>query len=314
MVCPPSVQHAPAYAGLAEHVFSAPIASGLQESFVTPAQSSHRDSNRACPAARFTVVIPTWNEEGWLPALLSRLQAMKRVAQVVVADNQSDDRTRDIAIAEGAQVVDGGTPGRGRNLGVQASSGEFIIFADADVVFTSKALDLAAEHLSGNSNVVAVHFPLRPLGATWFPRCCYKAMDAYFWILGQFGIAQGIGTFLAVRRSAFVKCGGFDKGLAAGEDANLVRRLGGLGVVRYDRTIFVGTSPRRFLTENASLFALKTVLWAGLRLLGLRANWLRYRWKRYPPSLGELDGPRFDEFFKKFESPVYEAQYRQRIL
>ena len=186
---------------------------------MTPAQSSHRDSNRACPAARFTVVIPTWNEEGWLPALLSRLQAMKRVAQVVVADNQSDDRTRDIAIAEGAQVVDGGTPGRGRNLGVQASSGEFIIFADADVVFTSKALDLAAEHLSGNSNVVAVHFPLRPLGATWFPRCCYKAMDAYFWILGQFGIAQGIGTFLAVRRSAFVKCGGFDKGLAAGEDA-----------------------------------------------------------------------------------------------
>jgi glycosyltransferase involved in cell wall biosynthesis len=271
---------------------------------VASAHSDHRDSSRAYQAERFTIVIPTWNEEGWLPALLNRLRAMKRVAHVVVADSRSDDRTRDIAFAEGAQVVDGGTPGRGRNRGAEASCAEYIVFADADVVFTSKALDLVAAHLEGDSNVVAVHFPLRPLGATWFPRFCYKAMDAYFWMLSQFGIAQGVGTFLAVRRSAFVESGGFDEGLAAGEDADFLRRLGRLGVVRYDRTIVVGTSPRRFLTEHAFLFALKTVLWAALRLLGLHTSWLHYRWKRYPLFLSELDRPMFDEFFKEFERPT----------
>jgi glycosyltransferase involved in cell wall biosynthesis len=270
------------------------------------ARSSHPDNSRACPAVRFTVVIPTWNEEGWLPALLSRLRIMKRVAHVVVADNQSDDRTRDIAIADGVQVVDGGTPGTARNRGAETTSGEYLIFADADVVFTTRALDLAAAHLGGNSDVVAVHFPLRPLGASWFPRFCYKAMDAYFWLLSRVGIAQGVGTFLAVRRSAFVESGGFDEGLAAGEDADLVRRLGHLGVVRYDRTIVVGTSPRRFLTENPLVFALKTVLWAALRLFGLRASWLRYRWKQYPRFLSERDSARFADFFRKFERPGYE--------
>jgi glycosyltransferase involved in cell wall biosynthesis len=152
---------------------------------MAPAHSSQQDNSRLCLATRFTIVIPTWNEEGWLPALLSRLRVMKRVAHVVVADNWSDDRTRDIAIAEGVQVVSGGTPARGRNRGAEASIGEYIVFADADVVFTSKALDHAAEYLGGNSDVVAVHFPLRPLGATWFPRFCYRAMDAYFWLLSR---------------------------------------------------------------------------------------------------------------------------------
>ena len=239
---------------------------------------------------------------------------MKRVAHVVVADNQSDDHTRDIAIADGVQVVEGGTPGRGRNRGTQAARGEYLIFADADVVFTERTLDRAAAHLEGNPNVVAVHFPLRPLGATWFPRFCYKAMDVYFWLLSCVGIPQGVGTFLVIRRSAFVRSGGFDEGLAVGEDAELIRRLGHLGVVRYDRTVVVGTSPRRFLIENPLLFALKTVLWAALRLCGLRVSWPHYRWQQYPRSLSELDSVRFAEFFGDFERLGCELSFGSRFL
>jgi glycosyltransferase involved in cell wall biosynthesis len=291
-----------------------PITQGIWESFVGQDHRFHGNDRWTCPAVKFTVVIPTWNEEGWLPGLLSRLRTMKRVAHVVVADNWSGDHTRDIAIAEGAQIVDGGTPGKGRNSGAEASDGEYIVFADADAVFTSKALDLAAAHFVSSSNVVAVHFPLRALGATWFPRFCYKAMDTYFWILGQFGIAQGVGTFLAVRRSAFVESEGFNEGFSAGEDADLVQRLGHLGAVRYDRSIVIGTSPRRFLAENELRFALKTALWAILRLLGLRASWLLYRWIQYPPNLSEFDSLKFEEFFEEAEGMDHEVRYRQRII
>lgn len=268
---------------------------------MAPARGSQHSNYRPCPSTAFTVVIPTWNEEGWLPGLLARLRVMKRVANVVVADNGSRDRTRNIAIAEGVQVVPGGSPAKGRNNGAQASACEYIVFTDADVVFTSKALDRVAEHFEGDPTVVAVHFPLCPLGATWFPQFCYRAMDVYFRVLGKVGIAQGIGTFLAVRHSAFDKCDGFDEHLAVGEDADLIRRLSRLGGVRYDRTVVVGTSPRRFLTENPFIFAFKTILWAGLRLLSLRASWLRYHWKQYPSSLSDLDSLAFGEFFNKFE-------------
>jgi glycosyltransferase involved in cell wall biosynthesis len=262
------------------------------------------DSSGLCHVARFTVVIPTWNEEGWLPALLSRLRKMNRVAHVVVADNWSEDGTRDLALAEGVQVIDGGTPARGRNSGAMASTGQYIVFADADVVFTSETLDRAAEYLDGNSDVIAVHFPLRPLGAPQFVRFCYRVMDRYFWLLSRLGIAQGVGTFLVVRRSGFNRSNGFDESMAVGEDADLIRRLSHFGTVRYDRTIAVGTSPRRFLTENPWIFAMKTCLWAVLRLLGLRASFLRYQWRTYPASLSRLDRVTFEEFFSEFESPL----------
>lgn len=268
---------------------------------MAPARNSQQDDRRLYFPINFTVVIPTWNEEGWLSALLRRLRTMKLIAQIVVADNWSNDNTRGIALAEGVQVVTGGTPARGRNNGVKATSGEYIIFADADVVFTSKAVDRAAELFGSDSNVVAVHFPLKPLGATWFPRFCYAVMDAYFWLLTQFGLAQGVGTFLAVRRSAFDQAGGFDESLAVGEDAEFLRRLSRLGTVCYDRTIAVGTSPRRFLTENSLLFALKVFVWALLRLIGLHASWMRYHWRCYPFSLSQSDNITFEQFFKNFD-------------
>ena len=49
------------------------------------------------------------------------------------------------------------------------------------------------------------------------------------------------------------------------------------------------------------MFALKTIIWAGLRLFGLQTNWLRYRWKQYPRYLSDLDNIKFDEFFRQFE-------------
>ena len=64
---------------------------------------------------------------------------MKRVDEVIVADNTSDDRTREIARAGGASVVSGGRPAQGRNNGASASASEFIVFADADVVFSSQS-------------------------------------------------------------------------------------------------------------------------------------------------------------------------------
>jgi Glycosyl transferase family 2 len=69
---------------------------------------------------RLSVVIPTWNEEAWLPYLLDVLKSYDEVAEIVVADNDSSGRTVDIASAAGCLIARGGRPGPARNNGAAA--------------------------------------------------------------------------------------------------------------------------------------------------------------------------------------------------
>jgi glycosyltransferase involved in cell wall biosynthesis len=54
---------------------------------------------------RLSVVIPTWNEQLWLPRLLQSLMAAQNLAEIIVADNASQDATVSIAKAYGCKVV-----------------------------------------------------------------------------------------------------------------------------------------------------------------------------------------------------------------
>ncbi|MFI0089677.1 glycosyltransferase [Streptomyces bobili] len=213
----------------------------------------------------FSAVIPAWNEEEWLPALLSNLQRFPQIVEIIVADNYSIDQTRSIARSYGARVVSGGRPAVARNNGVEYATSDFVLFVDADAAVTGSVLRSIAEAFIDDQNI-AVHFPLTPIGGSVFSRICYAFMDAYIRVLSVFGVAQGTGTFLAVRKASFRAVGGFDESIGPGEDADFLRRLSRLGKVRYDRSGQVGTSIRRFRIENPLLFALKTFGWALLRL------------------------------------------------
>lgn len=79
-----------------------------------------------------SLVLPTLNEEQFLPATLSSLRSGNNV-EIIVADGGSRDRTAEIAEACGAKLVHSG-PGRGRqmNAGAAAASGEILVFVHAD--------------------------------------------------------------------------------------------------------------------------------------------------------------------------------------
>src|SRR6266511_3482136 len=86
-------------------------------------------------APRISVIVPTWNEAKYLPALLASLQAQTAPPlEVIVADSGSTDGTPDLARAAGALVLEGGRkgPGEGRNRGARAARGDVLLFVDAD--------------------------------------------------------------------------------------------------------------------------------------------------------------------------------------
>ena len=232
-----------------------------------------------------SVVIPTWNEEHWLPRLLDQLSDRVEIDEIVVADNGSTDRTREIAGSFGCRVVQGGRPAEGRNRGAAAATGDRLLFIDADAVPTVAAM----RRLSRPAGDGAVCFRVFPISEKAFVRACYATADAWFVALGAVGVCHGFTNFLLVTRQAFESVGGFDEGLDPGEDVDFVRRVGRIALVEYDRAAPVFISARRFLVEPAGVFAAKTVFWEALRLLEIRRNPLRYRWLRHDPAFAACE-------------------------
>ena len=89
----------------------------------------------------YSIIIPTYNEEEYLPVLLESIKEQDfDDYEVIVADANSTDRTREIAEEYGCIVVDGGLPGVGRNNGAKVAKGEYLLFLDSDLQLTEDYL------------------------------------------------------------------------------------------------------------------------------------------------------------------------------
>jgi glycosyltransferase involved in cell wall biosynthesis len=102
-----------------------------------PRAASSPPSASAVTDRQVTVVIPAHNEEGAIGNVLSALFAARpaAVAEVIVIDDGSTDRTAEIAEAAGVRVIrQPRNRGYGASLktGIKASRTEFVLTMDAD--------------------------------------------------------------------------------------------------------------------------------------------------------------------------------------
>ena len=90
---------------------------------------------------KISLVIPAFNEERLLGATLERINAARVVfgaaawdSELIVCDNNSTDRTAEIARDGGALVVHEPVNqiDRARNRGAAAATGDWLLFIDAD--------------------------------------------------------------------------------------------------------------------------------------------------------------------------------------
>jgi glycosyltransferase involved in cell wall biosynthesis len=91
-----------------------------------------------------SIIIPSYNEEKYLPKLLKSIKKQDfKDYEIIVADNNSKDNTRQIALSYGAQIVDGGRPATARNNGVKVAKGDYLLFLDADTILPQHCLSKA---------------------------------------------------------------------------------------------------------------------------------------------------------------------------
>jgi glycosyltransferase involved in cell wall biosynthesis len=175
-----------------------------------------------------SIVVPAFNEER---LLADSLRAVKQAATVfaehglewelVVCDNNSTDRTAEIARAEGAKVVfePVNQIGRARNTGAGAASGEWLLFIDADSQPSRELLGDAAR-LTRRSDVLLAGATIALDEANFFFRL----------VCGVWNTVSRLrrlvaGSFILVRAAAFREVGGFDLKFFAGEEIDLALRL-----------------------------------------------------------------------------------------
>ena len=101
-------------------------------------------------------VIPCLNEERTLPLVLRDIFSLRsqfKNVEVIVADNGSKDRSRQIALQFGARVVEVIERGYGTAIkaGINAARYEYICFADADHTYDFTETVKLAAHLEKNN-------------------------------------------------------------------------------------------------------------------------------------------------------------------
>lgn len=236
-----------------------------------------------------TAVVPTWNEAPWLATLLVALQAEPLVNEIVVADNASTDETRRLARSFGCTVIDGGLPAYGRNAGARVARSDHLLFVDADVILPPRFFQTLAAEFTDSSRTL-VHCRLVPQTGGRFIRLCYRVVNAHASFCSFLRHHQGSAPVICVRREAFEAVGGFDERIRVAEDVDFIRRVGcRIGGVSYLTTLPVYVSSRRFAIENGLVYGAKSVMWALLRLFGLRTSIRDYIWTTYPAELAARD-------------------------
>ena len=199
---------------------------------------------------RFSIVVPCYNEEAYLPAAIRSLQEQRFDGEyeIVVVDNNSTDDTAEVARRLGVRVVTEPVAGvcNARQAGTEASTGEIVVSTDADTTHAPDWLAKIDREFRAGEHVVAVVGPCRyqdgPRWGRGFARALFGAVGLVYRATGRTCYVSA--TNLAFRRD---RCTGYDTRLTqGGDELDVLRRLRRTGTIVFDRSNPTFTSGRRF--------------------------------------------------------------------
>lgn len=227
---------------------------------------------------KISVVVPAYNEErelgGSLRSIREAVTAFTEAgwsSELIVCDNNSSDRTAEIARAAGAEVVFERVNqiSRARNAGASRATGEWLMFVDADS-HPSRELCLDVRHaiesgrcIGGGSTVGFDHpdFSVAVAGATW-----NRISRTFSWAAG---------SFMFCTAASFRELGGFSQALYAAEEIDLSRRLKRAARARGQRFVILHRHPLVTSARKAKLYTPAELRGFMIRTLIRRGRTLR---------------------------------------
>lgn len=185
---------------------------------------------------RYSVIIPAFNEERYLPRLLESLAVARNVygpaegIEIIVADNASTDGTARVAAERGCRVtrVERRVIAAARNGGAAEARGEILAFVDADMRVhpeTFRAIDRAIATGRVVAGATGVRLERMSLGLA----LTFITMIPMVWLTGM---DTGV---VFCRREDYLAVGGYDENRLVAEDVAFLLALRRLGWGRGQR-------------------------------------------------------------------------------
>jgi len=270
-----------------------------------------------------SVVITTRNEEKNIEnCLVSIREQTYRNIEIIVVDNKSADRTKELAGRYTDLVFDKG-PERSaqRNYGmIDVAKGEYVMFVDADMIFAPRLVESCLRTIE-TGGFAALHIPEIILGSNYFSRV--RRFERSFY---DGTVVDGARFF---RKDAFVKAGGFDPSMSGPEDWDIDKKIkqgGRIGLLEKTSADLSGWSLKAFVESrgiketygdvifhNEAEFSLKNYL---SKKAYYSASFDAYvgKWGRDDPDLGKQLGLRYRYFGVFLEDGKWKRMLRRPDL
>jgi glycosyltransferase involved in cell wall biosynthesis len=229
---------------------------------------------------KISIVVPAFNEEKLLPGSLRAINAATAAfherdweTELIVCDNNSSDRTAEVARAEGARVVFEpiNQIGRARNCGAAAATGDWLLFIDADSQPSRELLADVADAITSGKYIAG--------GATvrldaWFPGMWFFMT---LWNVTSRVKKWCAGSFIFVEAQAFRAIGGFSSEFFVSEELDLSQRLYALAKSKGKKMIILRHHPLMTSARKMQLYGHRAHLKFLLKLVLGRGRVLRER-------------------------------------
>jgi len=259
-----------------------------------------------------SVIIPTLNEAAYLPPLLQALRGQTRPpCEIIVADADSTDGTKELTQAHGALVVRGGMPAAGRNAGARAATGDVFLFLDADVLPHSNFIERALDEFTRAGYDVAT-CPSEALGDGFVTQVIVEGTNLYLQAVRSVS-PHAPGYCILVRRTMHQSIAGFDESLKLSEDHDYVRRAARCGKFGMLSGVSIPVSMRRLKKDGLVPLAFK-YLWCEMHVLANKPVYstpFEYEFGTHAapamtcaPDPGVVGSPQFRRQLDRFENAL----------
>lgn len=232
-----------------------------------------------------SIIIPTLNEEKYLPRLLESIKRQDyKNYETIVADNHSIDKTVAIAKKYGCKITKGGLPGPGRNEGAKVAKGDLLLFLDADVIIPDGSLKKLLEEYTRKKIDIAVCLLKPQEKRSVQASLIYSFYNSGILLLKELDYPAGM-SFMLIKKEIHKEVKGFNPSIKFGEDTDYLNRASKFGKFGILKSKKILVSPRRFKNDGWLKTSLKYV-WANMYMFSkgpipIKSKFLEYKFGHY---------------------------------